>query len=115
MKEDFLNHIKTASIFSGKTNEVKLAINPAKNQIEISSQSQDIGEYQSSSPAKIKGKGMEIAFNHKFLTEGILNAISGQVKNDEIVFELVGEESAAVLKPAEGADYLYVLMPIKKT
>ncbi|MDO8424802.1 MAG: DNA polymerase III subunit beta [bacterium] len=109
-RKEFLNQIKSASIFSGKTNEIKLTVNPTKKQVEISGQSQDFGEYHSDIPAKIKGKGLEIAFNYKFLTEGVLTAGD----KEEIVFELTSEEGAAVLKQVEDPSYIYILMPIKK-
>ncbi|MBI4101493.1 MAG: hypothetical protein HY443_00820, partial [Candidatus Nealsonbacteria bacterium] len=108
-RKEFLNEIKSASIFSGKTNEVKLAVNPVKKQIEISGQSQDFGEYHSELAAKIKGKEMEIAFNYRFLTEGILAG-----EEEEVVLELTSEEGAAVLKQVEDPSYVYILMPIKK-
>ncbi|MDO8663662.1 MAG: DNA polymerase III subunit beta [Candidatus Wildermuthbacteria bacterium] len=111
-KKEFLNQTKSASIFSGKTNEVKLAINPTKGQVQVSSQDQDLGEYQSELPVKVRGKGLEIAFNCKFLAEGILNMPG---KTEGVILELTGEEGAAVLKPEGDQEYLYVLMPIKKT
>lgn len=108
-RKEFLNEIKSASIFSGKTNEVKLAIDPEKKQIEISGQSQDFGEYHSELSAKIRGKKIEIAFNYRFLTEGIL-----ATDNKEVVLELTSEEGAAALKQIEDPSYIYILMPIKK-
>ncbi len=107
-RAEFLNQIKTASIFSGKVNEVKLKINPKQEKVEIFSQSQDLGEYQSSIPAKIKGKELEMAFNHKFLADGLSN-----VKNLEIFFELTDAGGPGVLKPVGDLSYLYVVMPIK--
>lgn len=108
-RKEFLNEIKSASIFSGKTNEVRLAVDPEKKQIEISGQSQDFGEYHSELPAKVKGKEMEIAFNYRFLTEGILAA-----DNEEVSLELTSEEGAAALKQTDDPSYIYILMPIKK-
>lgn len=109
-QKEFLSQIKSAGIFSGKTNEIKLAVNPAGKQVEISSQSQDFGEYSSETPAKIKGKGLTVSFNHKFLMDGILTAGN----KEEIVLELTSEEGAAILKQIDDPSYIYILMPIKK-
>jgi len=111
-KKDFLNQIKSASIFSGKAGEVKLSVDPAKDRVEISSQNQDLGDYRSELPSKIKGKALEITFNHKFLIEGIVNLSSE--KSEELSLELSGEEGAAVLKSANDSNYIYILMPIRK-
>lgn len=112
-KNEFLNQIRLASLFSGKINEVKFKVDPKSQKIEISSRSPDLGEHRSSLPAKIKGAANEISFNHRFLTEGILNIISGKEKNPEIIFELNGGEGPGVLKAFGDESYLYVAMPIK--
>ena len=60
-KEEFLNQIKAASLFSGKINEVKIKVDPQEKKINIFSQSPDIGEHKSSVSAKIKGDPVEIS------------------------------------------------------
>ncbi len=107
-RNEFLNQIKSASLFSGKINEVKLKIDPKKERVELFSQNPDLGEYHSYLPGRIKGKELEISFNHRFLADGLLN-----IKSPEVVFELTGPEGPAVLKPAGDPTYLYVAMPIK--
>jgi len=114
-KNDFLNQIKTASIFSGKNNEVKIRINSKKEGIEILSQSPELGENKSFLPAKItygpeKNEEMAVNFNYRFLIDGLLN-----IKSPKVIFELNKEDGPAVLKPAEDTTYLYVVMPIKTT
>jgi DNA polymerase-3 subunit beta len=107
-RNEFLNQIKSAALFSGKVNEVKLKINPKKEKVELFSQNPDLGEYRSHLSGKIKGKEIEISFNHRFLSDGLLN-----IKSPEVVFELTGSEGPGVLKPAGDPSYLYVVMPIK--
>jgi len=107
-KNEFLNQIKSASLFSGKISEVKLNIFSQKGKIEISSQNPELGEYKSSLPGKIKGKDLSISFNHRFLVEGLL-----KIKTPEVVFELTSPDDPAVLKPVGAEDFLYVIMPIK--
>jgi len=107
-RNEFLNQIKTASLFSGKINEVKIKVEPKEKKIEIFSQSPEIGEYQSSVPGKIKGEPVKISFNHRFLLDGLLN-----IKSSEILFELSGDSGPGVLKPVGDETYIYVVMPIK--
>ncbi|MBZ9578146.1 DNA polymerase III subunit beta [Patescibacteria group bacterium] len=109
-KNEFLNQIKTASLFSGKINEVKIKVEPKEKKIEIFSQSPEIGEYQSSVPGKIKGEPVKISFNHRFLLDGLLN-----IKSSEILFEFNGDSGPGVLKPVGDETYIYVVMPIKTT
>ena len=107
-KEEFLNQIKTASLFSGKISEVKLKIDPKNGVVEILSQSPDLGEYNSFLKGKIDGKEVSISFNHRFLIDGI-----SEIKTKELILEITNEEGPAILKPTDLEDYLYIIMPIK--
>ena len=107
-KEEFLNQIKTASLFSGKMNEVKLKVKPKEKKIEVLSQNPDFGEYKSEIEGEIEGEEILISFNHRFLTEGIL-----AIEEKNLLFELTSEEGPAILRPEKSEDYFYVLMPIK--
>jgi len=107
-RNEFLNQIKAASIFSGKINEVKFKIDPKKGQVEILSQNPELGEFRSFIRGKIKGRVLEVSFNHRFLADGLSN-----IKSSEIIFELNGEAGPGVLKPVGDPSYLYVVMPIK--
>jgi len=109
-KQEFLNQIKAASLFSGKINEVKFKIDPKKEIVEISSQNPETGEYHSLLSGKTKGKEEEISFNYRFLNSGLLN-----IKSSEVIFELNGEVGPGVLKPVGDESYIYVAMPIKGT
>jgi len=109
-RDEFLNQVKTASLFSGKINEVKIKINTQSKEIQISAQDPDIGESQSSISAKINGEEMEASFNHKFLIDGLLN-----IKSSEVMFDLSKEDGPCILKPVGDASYIYVVMPIKAT
>jgi DNA polymerase-3 subunit beta len=110
-KDKLASQIKTASIFSGKSNEIKIRVDDKKKGIEILSQNPELGENKSFLPVKVdkaSTKEMEISFNHKFLTDGLNN-----IKSKNVVFELNGEEGPALLRPEGDVNYLYVVMPIK--
>lgn len=112
-REEFLNIIRTASIFSGKTGIVKLTINPQKSLLEIFAQDPNLGENKSQIPAEIsmtvkeKGK-IEIDFNYKYLADGLSN-----LESKKIVFGVNDSSSPAIIKGVENNSYLYLVMPIK--
>jgi DNA polymerase-3 subunit beta len=107
-KDNFLNQIKTASLFCGKINEVKLIVDPIKKGIEIFSQSPEIGQNRSFLPTEIKGKNLEISFNYRFLMDGLLN-----IKSSEVIFKINQEEKPSLLKPVDDESYFYLIMPIR--
>lgn len=107
-KDEFLNQVKTASLFSNKTNEVKVSVRPDKKEIEIFAQSSEIGQNKSSLPAKIEGEVIDVSFNYKYLIDGLL-----KIKSSEVVFNISKEEGPCILRPVGDASYTYVVMPIK--
>jgi len=109
-KQQFLNQIKAASLFSGKINEVRLKINPDQGIVEIFAQSPDLGQSRSFIKTKIKGKKEEVSFNHRFLIGGLSN-----IKTKEIILGINGEEGPGIIKPFGDDTFLYVVMPIKSS
>lgn len=107
-KEWFLNVIKTASVFCAKNNQIDLNFLVKEQEVEILSQNPEVGEFKTKIPAKIKGKDIKIAFNFKFLIDGVLG-----LEEKEFLFQLVNPENPTILRPLESKDYFYILMPIK--
>ena len=109
-RDEFLNQIKTASLFSGKINEIKFTVNLQSKEIEIFAQSPDIGESRSILSGKIEGEAIEASFNYKFLIDGLNN-----IKSSEVCFDLSKEEGPCILRPVGDTSYIYVVMPIKSS
>jgi DNA polymerase-3 subunit beta len=110
-KDVFFQKIKTAALFAPKTNQINLKIFPQKNKIIIFSQNPNLGQQQSQIPAEIKGKEKEIAFNYKFLLEGL-----AKIKDKKVIFSLSekeGENGPALLKPFDDQSYFYIVMPMQ--
>lgn len=107
-REEFLSHIKTASLFSGRISEVKIRVDPKKEEVEVFSQSSEIGQNRSLLQAKIKGKETEVSFNWRFLMDGL-----NTIQSSEIIFGLNGEDGPAVLRPIGDESFIYIVMPIK--
>lgn len=111
-KNEFLKQLKTAGIFAGRINEVKIGFNPQSQQIRVFCQNPELGEHLSYLSAQIKGKESETSFNYKFLLDGL-----EKMTTDKVFFllseEKEGGEGPALLKPVGDDTYLYVVMPIQ--
>ncbi len=107
-KEEFLNKIKAASLFSGKVNEVTIDADEKEDKVLISSEDNDLGKYETEMKAKVEGEEVKISFNHRFLKDGL-----EQIKAAEIVFSMSGEDGPGKIVPVGNDDFLYVVMPIK--
>ncbi len=107
-RDEFLNQIKTASLFSGKVNEVKISTHPDKKELGIFARSQDVGENQASIAATVEGDPVEVSFNYKYIIDGL-----SHIKSSEVMFDVSKEDGPCILRPVGDASYLYVVMPIK--
>lgn len=107
-RAELVSQLRAASIFSGKLNDVHVALQPKKKGLELSSRSPEAGEHSSFLSAEVTGDPVEISFNWRFLLDGLL-----QMKAKEVEIGFGGEEAPAVLKPSASEGYLYVVMPVK--
>lgn len=109
-KKELLNHLKSAGLFAGKNNEVNIKVDEKNGVMAISSQSADLGGYDSEMKLEnVSGKNVSITFNCRFLAEGL-----NSIKNDKCIFEFSSDDGPGVLKPADDQSFIYILMPIKK-
>jgi DNA polymerase-3 subunit beta len=104
-RELFHNAVHRVSLLaSEKSNSVKLIF--TKNNIDILSNTPDVGEARESLAVQYKGKDISIAFNPNFLMDPLRS-----LPEDEIFLDLIDEMSPGVIKTA--APFLYVLMPMR--
>jgi len=107
-KEELLKNIRLASLFSSKINDIQLKVFPQKKLVEIFSQNIDIGENVSHLKADIEGKQTSVAFNWRYLSDGLNN-----ISDNKVFWGLNGETAPSVLKPIGDETYTYVVMPIR--
>jgi DNA polymerase-3 subunit beta len=107
-REELIKAIKLSSFFSSKINDVRLRVNPKKSLIEIFSQDIDLGENLSELKGEIKGKDLEIIFNHRYFLDGL-----NSVKSKKVILGFNGEVSPGTIKPEGDENFIYVIMPIK--
>ena len=82
----------------------------------VKADSTEAGQAEESLPIELEGEPLQIAFNPRFLIDG-LDAMGGE----QVMFEFRDELKPAVMRPPapeEGddeseADYLYLLMPVR--
>ncbi len=91
-----------------RSKAVKFVI--AKDQVEITSSTPEVGEAHEVLPVEFAGGAMQICFNADYV-DNFLSV----VETEGVQLEFKDEMSQAVVKPigAEGYDYTYVIMPMR--
>ena len=95
---------RVSLVASEKSNSVKLVF--AKNKLEITAISEDVGEARETLAVNYAGKQLTVAFNPGFLMDPLRT-----LAKDEIFLELTDELSPGVVKA--DVPFLYVLMPMR--
>ena len=100
---------RVAVLADQHNNVVKLALDATRGLVTISVDAQDVGSGSEQLPAEMEGEPMEIAFNVRYLLEG-LKAIG----TDQVRLQCNAPTTPAVLSPAGNeSDYTYLVMPVQ--
>jgi DNA polymerase-3 subunit beta len=116
---DLLKACKQAGIIAREGgNVIQLRLTPGVDQtgkVTVLAESGDTGESEVELPATVTGPELTIAFNVKFLQDGL-----EAVRTQKVVIETNSHKTPAVIRPAgreaspagEEEDYQYILMPM---
>jgi DNA polymerase-3 subunit beta len=108
-RRQFLNSLERIAVFSDqKNNIVKINIDSGMGEITLSVEAQDVGSGKESMEAQISGEDIVIAFNVKYLLEG-LKALPGS----EIVMQLNQALTPVIFTPLSGVKMTYLAMPVQ--
>jgi len=98
---------RAAVIASGSANIVKFEV--AASKLHLSANTPDVGSADEVIEVKAKGKsGTQVAFNIRLISDA-LKAID----EEKILLELSGPLSPGIIRPVDGPDYVYIVMPIR--
>lgn len=107
-KNEFVRAVKAVSLFS-KTGINDITIVFLNNKISVSSFSGASGESQAEVSAEIEGIENEITINYRYLLDGLNN-----IDEENVLIEVLNNNTPCVIKPQKENDYLYIVMPIKQ-
>ena len=99
---------RIAVLADQKNNIVKVSINSAAQEITLSCEAQDVGSGRESIPAQISGEDIEIAFNIKYLMEGLK-----ELPSSEIQIHLNQALTPVIFTPLGGLKMTYLAMPVQ--
>jgi DNA polymerase-3 subunit beta len=99
--------VRRASIVA-RENANRIVLTTENDRLILTAQSGDIGKAYEELEIVKEGEDIEIAFNAKYLLD-FLNV----VPSDGIRVELTGNLNPGLMKPVDGEDYIYVLMPMQ--
>lgn len=104
-RETLMNAVRRVALLTNETsNSVNLTF--AKNRLEITSSTQDVGEAREIVAIKYTGKEIKIAFNPDYLIDPLKN-----LDVNEVFFEITDDLSPNMIKSSD--PFLYIIMPLR--
>ena len=91
-----------------RNNIVKLSVNNQTQSLTLSVEAQEVGSGLETLPAQVTGEGLDIAFNVRYLLEGLKALPSAEVQ-----IQCNTATSPSVLTPLGGTKITYLVMPVQ--
>jgi len=107
-RKRLLSSLELVAVLAQKNNLVKFSLNNEASELVVSADAQDIGNAEQSLPAQIMGEDIEIAFNIKYLMDG-LKALS----TSEIKMQLNEWNQPVIFSPLGSLKMTYLVMPVQ--
>ncbi|NES99152.1 MAG: DNA polymerase III subunit beta [Sphaerospermopsis sp. SIO1G1] len=108
-RKQFISTLERIAVLADqKNNIVKISINNTNQEITLSCEAQDVGSGTESMPAQISGEDIDIAFNVKYLMEGLK-----ELPSTEIQMHLNQNLTPVIFTPLGGLKMTYLAMPVQ--
>jgi DNA polymerase-3 subunit beta len=97
---------RVALMSSDKTWGVRFGLE--KGKLRVESDNPDLGAAKEEMDVPYKGAALQIGFNARYFID-----LLGEIETPEVRLELSGELDPGVVRPADGSDYVGVVMPMR--
>ena len=105
----FLNALERIAVIADqKNNIVKLDFDGTQQELSLSVDAQDVGSGQETIPVQFSGESLEVAFNVKYLLDGLKVITTADIK-----MQLNTSTSPAILEPLGNLKMTYLVMPVQ--
>ena len=107
-RKRLLSSLELVAVLAQKNNLVKFSLSNDLGELTVSADAQDVGNAKQSLPAEIIGEDIEIAFNIKYLMDGLKALPAAEIK-----MQLNEWNQPVIFSPLGGLDMTYLVMPVQ--
>ncbi|OHA32548.1 MAG: DNA polymerase III subunit beta [Candidatus Taylorbacteria bacterium RIFCSPLOWO2_01_FULL_45_15b] len=109
LKEDILNALKIANVFSDSLRQVYLHADSSKKIFEIQTKNAAAGENTNRIDATITGEAVQLSFNYKFISDCFQS-----IASDSVSFATNGPHKPLIIRGVGDSSFRYLVMPISQ-
>ena len=107
-REAFMEAVKRVRLIGRDRDNAPIRLMMSAAGLELQTIVHDVGQATETLDAKYEGTETTIAFNPEFLLDGL-----GAISAEEVSVETLDTSKPAIVRSAEGGDFLYLLMPVR--
>ncbi|MRS13233.1 MAG: DNA polymerase III subunit beta [Actinobacteria bacterium] len=107
-RAELLEAVKRVSLMAQHNTPLRVKVSVAEHTMTLSAATQDVGDAVEDLQVTPEGEDVEIAFNHTYLLDGVSVA-----ESDTVALEVTSPLKPGVIKPSDGEDFTYLLMPVR--
>ena len=107
-REAFMEAVKRVRLIGRDRDNAPIRLMMSAAGLELQTIVHDVGQATETLDAKYEGSETTIAFNPEFLLDGL-----GAISSEEVSVETLDTSKPAIVRSAEGGDFLYLLMPVR--
>jgi len=109
LRKDLEASLRRTAVFSDTFQKIRLQFSPDDKQVAFSARNTEIGESSETVPAQIIGDGIELSFNHRYVTAPL-----SLITSDSITLSSAGLGRPLVMRGVGDATFLYLVMPMNQ-
>ena len=107
-REAFIEAVKRVRLIGRDRDNAPIRLIMGTSGLELQTSVHDVGQATETLDAKYEGSETTIAFNPEFLLDGL-----GAIASEEVSVETLDTSKPAIVRAADGGDFLYLLMPVR--
>lgn len=108
-RKQFVSSLERIAVIADQRNNiVKLSVNNMQQSLALSVEAQEVGSGLENLPAQVTGEDLDIAFNVRYLLEGLK-----ALPTSEVQIQCNTATSPSVLTPLGGTKITYLVMPVQ--
>jgi DNA polymerase III subunit beta len=107
-REAFIEAVKRVRLIGRDRDNAPIRLMMSAAGLELQTIVHDVGQATETLDAKYEGTETTIAFNPEFLLDGL-----GAISSEEVSVDTLDTSKPAIVRSADGGDFLYLLMPVR--
>ncbi len=109
LKEDIVNALHLANIFTDKFNQVSFGVHPKNKLFELKSRNAETGESVEKVHASLSGEDLDINFNYRYIADAFQS-----IQSDSVTFAFSGMQKPLIMRGTTDTSFLYLVMPMNR-